>query len=154
MSFREKSAWISTAATLVVWGWYFVNVFRAVAGGEPDGERLLALFVGCVVLNVVIEVVLAIAVSALAPRQASAPADERERLIGLKATGFAYHVVVLGVLGVALAAPFLGHAAPILFPGDPLADVALVAANGILFAVVAAELVRSAGQIVLFRRGG
>ena len=154
MSFREKSAWISLVTTLAIWGFYFVRVAGEIAGGRPDGGELMGLFVGAVVLSIVLEVVLAIVLAAFTPKDARSPADERERLIGLKATNVAYTVLIIGVVAVALNSPFVAMADLDLFPGDPAGDMALIAANGVLAAVVLAELVRAAGQILLFRRGG
>ena len=153
MPLREKLTWVSLATTLLVWGWYFIDVGAEVAGGRPDGDRILGLFVGAVVLSVVIEIVLAILVAVLAPKEADAPPDERERFIALKATHIAYWVLSLGVVAVALNSPLAAAADLGLFEGRPEADIAFIAANGIIFALVLAELVKDVSAIILFRRG-
>jgi len=153
MPLREKTAWVSVATTLLVWGWYFAAAAGEIADGRADAGELLGMFVGAVVLSILLEVVLAIVVAVVAPRDADAPADERERLIALKATSAAYWVLSLGVTAVALSAPFLSVAGLGWFEGRPERDLAFVAANGIIFALVLAELVKAAGLIILYRRG-
>lgn len=153
MSWIEKSAWASLATTLLVWGWYFAAVASELAGGSPDGGRLIGIFVRAVVLSIVVEIVLAIVLALMSPKEADAPADERDRLIGLKATQAAYWVLSLGVVVVALYTPMAVGADLNLLDDLPEADTALVAANGIVFALVLAELVKAAGQIFLYRRG-
>ena len=153
MSLREKMAWVSLATTLLVWGWYFIDVAAEVAGGNPQGGRILGMFVGAVVLSIVIEVVVAIVLAVVSPKEANSPADERERLIALKATRAAYVVLSLGVVVVALNSPIAAAADLGLFDGRPEADIAFIAANGIIFALVLAELIKSAGSIFLYRRG-
>ena len=154
MSFREKSAWIGLVTTLLVWGVYFTKVAGEIAGGAPDGGEILGLFVSAVVLSICIEVTLAIALAAFTRKEDRTPADERERLFAARATNAAYHVLLIGVVTVALNSPFVAMADLGLFPGDPAADTALIAANGILAAVVLAELVRTGGQILFHRLGG
>ena len=104
------------------------------------------------VLTIVVEVVLAIAVAASSARAANSPADERERLIGLRATRVAYAILSVGVVFVALAGPAAAVGGPHVLK-DPTQDMVLIMANGVLFALVAAELVRSAAEVIGFRRG-
>lgn len=152
MSYRERSAWISLVTTLGVWGWYFVVLARSFARGEADGARFVGLFIGCVVAIVALSIVLAIADAVRAPKESEAPADERERLIALRATGMAFPVLSVLVLTVAAASPILAGLGPSIFADDPLGEVTLLTANGVLLAVVVAEVVRSGGQILLYRR--
>ena len=152
MSFREKLAWISLAVTLLIWGSYFVEVGLDAAAGRLETGALLGLFVGRVVLSVIVEVVLATAAALRAPKDADAPADEREQLIALKATNAAYTVLSLGAVLAAITGALVAVRGAGFLP-QTAADVAFVSANGVLFALVAAEVVRSACQIVGFRRG-
>jgi hypothetical protein len=75
----------------------------------------------------------------MAPKEAKAPRDERERLIDLRATRFAYALLAGSI---ACACFFGGFNPPIIFN-----------ANVLLFILVAAEVLRSGCQIVQFRRG-
>ena len=152
MPFREKLAWISLASTLLIWGSYFVEIGLDAAVGRLETGALLGLFIGRVVLSVIVEVVLATAAALLAPKEANAPADERETLIGLKATNAAYAVLSFGAVIAAVTGALVAVRGAGLLPQTE-ADVAFVSANGVLFALVLAELVRSTWQIVGYRRG-
>jgi hypothetical protein len=153
MSFREKTAWISLGVTALVWGSYFAGVWRELAGPDPSGADILGLFVGAVVLTVVLEVALAIAAAVLSPKSANSPADERERMIELRSTRIAYAILSVGAVTVALASPLLAARGPHLL-GDPLDDAVLITANGVLVALIAAEVVKWTAQVIAFRRGG
>ncbi|HEX4739434.1 MAG TPA: hypothetical protein VH331_17945 [Allosphingosinicella sp.] len=152
MSFREKSAWISLVTTLAVWGTYLALLLQALASGHPDGPRLLGLFSTCVFLVVVAQVVLSVLIAVSAPKEARTPADEREKLIGLKASRIAFFALSGLALLTAFCTPFIAAAGPVLFPRDPLGGTAIAVGSAIFFAVVIAELVRSVGQIVYYRR--
>jgi hypothetical protein len=115
---------------------YFWSVFRS--GPRPAGSDFGGLL-GTVIALVMVQAVLTIAVAMFTPREARAPLDERERLIDLKATRFAYAVLAGSV---ACACFFGGFKPPIIF--NP---------NALLFVLVVAEVLRSGNQIVQYRRG-
>ena len=136
MSFREKSAWISLLSMAGIYALYFWSL------GPWEARRSGAAFgglLGTVIALVVVQSVVTIAVAIFAPKDAHAPLDEREKLIDLKATRFAYSVLAGSV---ACACFFGGFEPPIVF-----------SANALLFMLVAAEVLRSGSQIVLYRRG-
>lgn len=135
MSFRERSAWISILSMSGIYALYFWSVFqsRQRSGGFHFGgllETIIAL--------TVVQTVLTVAVAVFAPSEAKAPRDERERLIDLKATRFAYAALAGSV---ACACFFGGFNPPIIFN-----------ANTLLFILVIAEILRSGCQIVQYRR--
>jgi hypothetical protein len=138
MSFREKSAWISFVLILVIFGAYFWNV-SGVSAGEFDYETGVRIQVGLVVAFVLLQIVLHIALAMQAPNEARAPRDERERLIDMRATRVAFHVLVVG----ALAVVGLMH----------MTRSVWVMGQHLLLAIVAAQLVRFGCQIVYYRRG-
>ena len=135
MSFREKTAWISMLSMSGIYGCYFWSVGRSGGGGGLRTGGLL----GTIVALVVVQVVLTVAVAIAAPAEAKAPKDERERLIELRATRFAYGALAGSV---ACACFFGGFRPPIVF-----------GTNALLFVLVIAEILRSGCQIVQFRRG-
>jgi uncharacterized membrane protein len=138
MSFREKSAWISLLTYGGVYGYYFWTLSRVIAAGDATTFAYGGILVRSMFLLVVIEVALQIALALRAPREAQAAADERERLIALKATRIAFHVVMIGAAttcaAIAISAP------------------AFYTTNGLFLAMVLAEVVRNASQVVYFRR--
>lgn len=151
MTFREKTAWASLLGTLLVWGYYFAKLFGALRDGSASVGLFTGLFVSCVVFSVVVQVVIAILLAIQSPKAVNAPADERERRVELRATGVAFVVLLVAVLTVAGAWPFVAAASQMLPGFEPLLAATLLMSNGILLAVVLAELVRAGCQIVLSR---
>ncbi len=137
MSFREKSAWISFLTILAVFIPFFWNSFRQYRGDVAGPEAVSTAFL-LLATFVVLEIVLHVGVALRAPDDARSPRDEREHLIDMRATRVAFNVLVVG----ALAAVATVHLTP----------RAWVIQQVVLFAIVAAELVRFGGQILLFRR--
>jgi hypothetical protein len=136
MPFREKSAWISLACLLP-----FTLFFAAMGSGMLPwhGFRALHFFLMAVIAFVVLQILLRVIAALLAPKDAKAPVDERERLIGLKATRNGYIALVVGIVVVPLSMHLGAH-------GPGMAYVAM-------FALLASEIVRAASQIALFRMG-
>lgn len=137
MSFREKSAWISAFSLLVVYGVYFWIVWSAALTGHSQTLHYGGMLIGSIVLLVVIEVVLSIAVAIQRPKDAGTAADERDRLIDLKATRRAFYIVVAGALVMCVRAQ--------------MEQPAFYVTNGLFFTVVLAEFVKSVTQIVHYR---
>jgi hypothetical protein len=136
MSFREKSAWISMLSMLAIYGFYFWSVIHA--GPQTGGFRFGGLLATIVAL-VVVQVVLTVAVALYSPKDAKAPRDERDKLIELRAMRIAYAGLATSV---AMACFFGAFDPPILFN-----------TNALLFILVTAEILRSACQIIQYRRG-
>ena len=135
MSFREKTAWISLLSMTAIYTLYFVSVFRA---GAWTGFHFGGLLETVIALAVV-ETALTVAVAIFAPREASAPRDERETLIDLRATRLAYAALAGSI---ACACFFGAFNPPIIFN-----------TNALLFVLVSAEVLRSGCQIIQYRRG-
>lgn len=136
MSFREKSAWISLLSMAGIYGFYFWSVIHA--GPQASGFHFGGLL-GTIIALVVVQVVLTVAVAISAPTEAKAPRDERDKLIELRAMRVAYAGLATGI---ALACFFGAFNPPIVFN-----------TNALLFILVTAEIMRSACQIVQYRRG-
>jgi len=118
-----------------IYGLYFWSIIRSGRHADAHVGGLLATIIALVV----VQTVLTIAVAILAPKDAKAPRDEREKLIELKATRFAYAGLATGI---AFAVFFAAFTPPIIF-----------GANSLLFVLVTAEIVRSGCQIVQYRQG-
>ena len=91
MSFREKSAWVMAALLLAVGAFY---VKLVAVDGVPPAAAAIPFVLFTVVLSIVAQIVLAIA----SPKEASSPADERERIAIDKAAHFSSYVLAVGVL--------------------------------------------------------
>ncbi len=139
MSFREKNAWISLLLYLAIYGFYFAQVAMAVTRGEADGAHFLGLFAQSVVMFVVATIAFTVVAAVLAPKDAEAPVDEREKLIALKAnsaSGYVLAAAVVLVIGV------------LFYGADDFLTI-----NLLFFALVLSEVYKVATQLVLYRRG-
>lgn len=136
MSFREKSAWISVLSMSGIYGYYFWSVIHA---GPHAGRFRVGGLLETIIALVVVQVVLTTAAAIITPREAHAPSDEREKLIELRAMRVAYAGLATSI---ALACFFATFDPPILFN-----------TNALLFILVTAEIMRSACQIIQYRRG-
>jgi len=135
MSFREKTAWISLISMSAIYAIYF---WSAIHSGPHFGTLHLGGLLETVIALVIVQVALTIVVSIFSPKEAKAPRDEREKLIDLKATRTAYAGLATGI---AFACFFGGFNPPIVFN-----------ANALLFILVVSEILRSACQIIQYRR--
>jgi predicted ferric reductase len=137
MSFREKTAWVTLSAILIVFFMYFLHVPRMFETTPGEWELMMVAlsFAAFILIEVVAYVVLYLRF----PKDARTPKDERERLIELKATRLAAYVYVAGTF-LAILTPHHG-------------------ANGfavgifVLFAFGLAEIVNYTARIVYYRRG-
>lgn len=136
MPFREKTAWISLLSMSGIYSLYFWSVIKA---GRQSGHPHYGALLTTVIALVIVQVVLIVVVAIVSPRDAKAPRDEREKLIELRATRVAYAGLATSV---ALACFFGAFEPPIVFN-----------ANALLFLLVTAEILRSACQIIQYRRG-
>ncbi|HEY1709008.1 MAG TPA: hypothetical protein VGG10_12140 [Rhizomicrobium sp.] len=136
MPFREKIAWISLVSMTGIYGVYFWSVVER--GHQTAPSQFGGLLMTTVAL-VIVQVVLITAVAIMAPKEAQAPHDEREKLIDLRATRVAYAGLATAV---ACACLFGAFTPPIVFN-----------TNALLFVLVTAEIMRSGCQIIQYRRG-
>lgn len=129
MPFREKSAWIALLTTSAVYAVFFL---RAALTFQPG------LFAAGVMALIVLQIALHVVAAAMAPRDAAAKIDERERLIELRALRIAFYVAQAGIFCALSALVWRSDAAFV--------------ANMLLAVMVAAELARAGATVVLFRR--
>jgi hypothetical protein len=139
MSFREKSAWITLIALVVATLFAVTHLPSPWSLAPAPSATTLHVVGGAIVAFIVIEIIAHVIVAARAPREANAPADERERLIGLKATRLAAYVYAI----LTLSAIFLIH-----FGANAIGLSLLI-----LLSFVIAEIVNYAVRIVYYRRG-
>lgn len=108
MPFQEKSAWIMSIALLVVGLLYFYLVSVVSSELGRLAPPMLPLVVGYTISLVVLSVVGHIAIAILAPNDANAALDERERQIVNRAGHYSSYVIAIGIvmsLGSYLIAP-------------------------------------------------
>jgi hypothetical protein len=138
MSFREKSTWITFVLLLVVFGFYFVSVAAQMIRPVHPHPNFFMLFFVLLLIIVVIEVVLHRIAAMRSPAEAKTPADERERLIALKAKRPAFFVLMTGAF-LSVGVAHLGVGVwPML--------------NAMLFAMWLGELTNYGAQVYFYRR--
>lgn len=136
MSFREKSAWITLVAILIVSAMYVLHVPRVF---EPSYWALHALVLSLATF-VAIEVVAWLVLRLRNPAEARTPKDELERLIELKALRIAAYVY------------FVGSFAAIFITIHHTRGGAHLVGAGVMIAFIVAEIVNYTARIVYYRR--
>lgn len=132
MAFREKSAWVMMVIMLASGIFYFTLVMQAPAA--PVIGALLPYVLLVVLASVVAQVALAL----MTPREASAPADEREQIAAAKAARWSGTVCTTGV--ILACGAYVAH---------PLGNMLF---HHVIFAVIIAQIVDYALQIAFLRR--
>ncbi len=137
MSFREKSAWVM-AAVMAAAGLYYFNMALAVSREIGWAAPPMAIFIPYVVLVVVGSIIAQTTLAILTPKEANAPADERERPVLDRAGNWSGLVLGFGVVTALLH--FLFHEkGNLLF-------------HAIMGSLILSQIAESAFQIALFRR--
>ncbi len=136
MSFREKSAWLM-ALLMTAAGLFYFHIVResSQALGETAPSWVALAFVFLVVIgSIVAQIVLALS----SPKEAIAPADERERLVAQRAGNWSGLVLATG------AVSSLGHFM-VYSDGNMLFHL-------VMASLIVAQIAEYAFQIVLVRR--
>src|ERR1044072_4835655 len=107
MASREKITWSSLLTALAIWGWYFTGFVTALRPGRFDQGAMVGSFLQAVVLIVIVQIATSIVVAITSPREASAPADDREKAIALSAYRPAYFVLSACVVTLMVLGPIL-----------------------------------------------
>jgi hypothetical protein len=134
MSFRERSAWLM-AAVMTVAGLYYFQIVRGAS--QALGETappVVAFVVVIVVASIVAQIVLALS----APKEANAPADERERLIHQRAGHWSG--LVLATCAVVSLGHFMVH------------DDGNMLFHLVMASLIVAQIAEYGFQILLVRR--
>lgn len=137
MSFRERSAWVMGAIMLIAGLNY---LFRALTTARDLGWQAppVELFVPLTMTVVVAVIVAQIALAAWMPKEAEAPADERERPLLDRAGNWAGFVFGFGAITGLIK--FLVY------------QDGLLLFHFVLGSLILAQIAEYAFQIVLFRR--
>ena len=151
MSFREKTAWIAVGTTLVVWGYYFSEVWRGVDARVLDGQGLWTLFLVCMGISVVLMLGLNLLASRRRLKDFGASPDELEKQMESGAARITKPLFEWAVLGISASALLWGRDFAADFPADPVGNFAIVMANALLFAGVATNVLAEIIIIIRFR---
>ena len=149
MSYQEKNITVSLASYLLIVGYYLVNLFQMLRGGELVSARLFGLWATVILATIIVNIIASILtnilltiVEAIKAQKYEEPrfiADERDKVIELKGIRASYIMFSVGVLVSVLAFTF----------GQP----PLVMVSLIIFFAITAEIVGDISQIYLYRSG-
>ena len=134
MSFRERSAWMMGALMLLA-GLAYAWLSRY------EGEPVMGLFLVAAVAMAVLSIAVQVALAISTPKEARAPADERERLVIDRAGRWGGLLLAVCILLAAVA-----------FMQDGRAEAGNVLFHRAILAVIAAQFVQYALQIFYLRR--
>ncbi len=140
MSFREKTAWAMSLILIAGAIFYFDKVARITDAIGQTAPPIIGLVIAYVVVIVIASIVLMSALAISSPREADAPADEREKIIADKAGNWAGFVIAVPALGA------LWHYA-VNMDGNMLFHL-------IFLSLMLGQIAEYVFQIVLYRRGG
>lgn len=140
MPFREKTAWVTLIAIIIVSLLYWFHVHSPFVPHSHD--TVLAAMGVSLAAYLLIEVIAWLILRQRNPLESREPRDERERLIDLKSLRIAYYVFVTGAL---LGMFFVLHLA-----GAGPVTVAMT----VFMAFILSQLVKHAARIVFYRRDG
>jgi hypothetical protein len=139
MSFREKTAWVTLCAIVIVSVMYWLHVPDPF---DPHSHTHMLHAMGASVLAYfLIEVIARLVLRLRNPQDARQPKDEREWLIDLKALRVAYYVLVTGILAG-------------MFVTLHLIGASHEAVTWMVFmAFVVSQMAKHAARIYYYRRG-
>ena len=132
MSFKEKSAWVM-GAIMVATGLFYANLVAS-APQAPVIGPLIPYVLAVIVLSIVAQVILAIS----SPKEAEAPADERERSVIDRAGHLSGIVLGFGVISAVIM--YIAGWSPTML------------VHAIVGSLIVSAIVEYALQIFYFRR--
>lgn len=149
MSYQEKNITVSLVTTLMIMGYFGINVLPMYQAGALVPAKIFTLWAIVIVVSILVNIIGSIltnillsivhAIRTRSEEEERFIEDERDRLIGLKGVKVSYITFSIGVLLSMLTFVF----------GQP----ALVMFSLIIFFSLAAEIIGDISQIYLYRRG-
>jgi len=140
MSFREKRAWVTLIALLLVLALFWLHISPRQMLAPPQNMWVLHVLMLTISTFIVIELVAYVVIRLRSPHDARTPKDEREQLIELKSTAVAFYVFAILSLGGIFVT---------LYVGANEVGLGFV----VLLSFVIAEIVNYAMRIYYYRRG-
>ncbi len=102
MSFREKKAWFTMIALIIVFVPYYVFMVRVYHGPDPSLPYMANMGLHVILAFIVLEVILVLLARRLSPEDVGIPQDEREQLFAFRAARTAYVALIGMVIAVTI----------------------------------------------------
>jgi hypothetical protein len=147
MTYQERSAAVSLITTLLILGYFSLNLLRIIQNAGLNQHAIFTLWATIIVLSIIVTIlanILAQILGAIVNTVATGEeekfvSDERDKLIELKGTRNAYVVFGLGVF-LSMITMVLNQSPLVLF-------------NLLVFCGFCAEIVSSVSRLLMYRRG-
>lgn len=106
MAFRERVAWLTLGALVVMYGLYFGVVGPAAGFGARSMLDIVWSFGPLAAAHAAVMAVGAAALALAARNEAKAPPDERDRALDRRGSQVGYYVLLAGLVLVGVVMPF------------------------------------------------
>jgi len=136
---RERSAWIWLFALIIVFGAYFTTISVLQRAPEQVSFVMQISLLATALLTLALVAGLDWLVVFIRDRRDATPFDERDRLIELRSSSYAYYVLIGGMIVVGCVMPFSANGWDIV--------------HAALFAIFVAEIVHHGLVVLGYRRG-
>ena len=157
MSYKERSTWISLALLIYIWLEYFSEIFSLHAASQLTVETVNSLLFAVVIKTIVLEILLQITLAIIDNKDANYSADERDILINLRGSRYAYGILSVGALLTVLYTVFPTLSTLFIFPSKELLAIDLPNEYKVMHFIIvfalAAEITKFSTQIFFYRRG-
>lgn len=140
ISFREKKAWFTLGALVVVFTPFFIWMANAYHQPDPDIRYLAQMALIALSIFVVVEMAVIVIARFLSPDDVGIPKDERDQLFAYRAARIAYTALIVLVVLVT-------------FPMIHLRGGNWGWGMAFLLAIILSEVTRAVVLIVQYRRG-
>lgn len=148
-SFKEKSVIASLLVTLLIFGWYFYQVFSNLTL-TGNGTLSISDLVGAIVLIVILEIVVQ---SFISIRNKNSLEDERDKLIELASRRNGYWTLCIGIWVLLFHLLVEGSGTWFNFYHHLIFTSPSYLAHLLLLLFVLAEVVSFVSQIYYYRKG-
>lgn len=147
MSYQEKNIIVSLFTTLLIFGFYAVNVFQMYQAESVNATDLYSLWATIIVLSIVVNIVASVLTQVIfsviqilrTQEEEAFIEDERDQLINLKGTRNSYAVAGVGIF-IAMLTLVVGMSPLVMF-------------NLLVFFLILAEIIGDLSRLYLYRRG-
>ena len=153
MSFKEKSTWISLVSTVLIFGYYFINII-ALRDVPLEIAKVAAagLLLEAIILITIVEIIFQGMLASTNHKAAQLGADERDKLFEMKGNMAGYTVLVIGVM-LTFTRILIVEFNPDFADQNSSLKIPLLTAHILMFSFILSEVTRFSGQLYYYRRG-
>lgn len=151
MSYKERSIWVSLAITVYIWVNYFSQIYISAADGSLAVEIVKGLLLEVIIMTLTLEIALQIVLAIIDNKDANYADDERDKLITLLGSKYAYYVLSFTAVTAVIHLLFPVLTASLSSNLDLPNEYAVI--HIIIFGALLAEVTKFAVQAFYYRKG-